>query len=153
MSLRSERRKLQRRGTLSGYPVAGVLSKQEVLDYFSEETIVCLLCGRRLKRLAGHIPRIHGVTEDEYREKYGLPYGHGLLSAASYRKYRSMWEDRIAHGQLAETPPPEVTQRAQEASRYQRTSRYKQITSDENLGEYLGKPARPRSARGQWEKV
>jgi predicted transcriptional regulator len=45
----------------------------EVWEYFASETITCLLCGRELKRLAWHLPSIHGVSEEDYRERYGLP--------------------------------------------------------------------------------
>ena len=58
-------------------------TRQEIERYFNSETIECLLCGRRFRRLGQHLAARHDVSVDEYRRRYGLPWSRGLTSAAS----------------------------------------------------------------------
>lgn len=53
-------------------------TKEALEQYLNEPRIRCLECGRRLKKLGVHLHAIHGMEPDDYREKYGIPYGVGL---------------------------------------------------------------------------
>lgn len=44
----------------------------------SESHMTCLLCGRAFRDTSKHIIRIHGITIDEYRAKYGIPWTYGI---------------------------------------------------------------------------
>ena len=66
-------------------------TRREVERYFSGRTIKCLLCGRRFGRLSFHLASKHGITTDEYKERLGLPWTHGLTSAKS--RANSGWSD------------------------------------------------------------
>jgi hypothetical protein len=61
----------------------------EVNDYLSEDTITCLLCGRRLQRLHKHLYGIHDISPDEYRAQFGIPYKRSLASAPSRARTRA----------------------------------------------------------------
>jgi ROS/MUCR transcriptional regulator protein len=58
-------------------------TRREVERYFSGKTIQCLLCGRRFRRLWGHLAAKHAMNSDDYRRRFGLPWSRGLTSAAS----------------------------------------------------------------------
>lgn len=94
---RNERRKIGRRQTMDGYPVLGhSFTKAEVDDYFSGDRIVCLLCGKKYRNLGNHLPRVHSMTGDEYRQRYGLPWTRGLTCEDSHAKYSSASAARVA---------------------------------------------------------
>lgn len=98
MTDRSTRKRNARRRTLPGFPKELKFSKQkELREYFSGDKIVCLLCGRELKRLGNHLVPIHGVTEDEYRERYGIPWTYGLNSKLTTGNYSLAVKKRIEY--------------------------------------------------------
>jgi hypothetical protein len=92
----------RRRRIRPGYPWPGVFtSRQEVDLYLSGNTIICLLCGRAMKRLAGlHLPRIHDTNEAEYKSRFGIPAKRGLVSLPTHKKMIANWtpEKRAATG-------------------------------------------------------
>lgn len=67
-----------RRKIKEGYPIEEPFkTREEVEAYLNSERIICLLCGRPFKMLCSHLC-VHGITADQYKEKYGIPYGAGL---------------------------------------------------------------------------
>lgn len=87
-SKRAMQRSANRRKVLPGFPSEHMLrSKEEIEEYFGGDRIQCLLCGKWFKRLGGHLKRIHGVTQDEYRKRYGLPWRRGLTSKEAHKNY------------------------------------------------------------------
>jgi predicted transcriptional regulator len=58
-------------------------TRKEVERYFNGETIKCLLCGQRFRRLGQHLAAKHDINVDDYRRRFGLPWSRGLTSAAS----------------------------------------------------------------------
>lgn len=77
-------------------------TRQEVERYFSGKTIRCLLCGKRFGRLSFHLAVKHGVTTDEYKARFGLPWTRGLTSASSransgWNKKRKRKASGVAH--------------------------------------------------------
>lgn len=73
-------------------------SMQEVDDYLSGPVIVCLICGKRLQRLQGHLQAAHDATPGEYQAEFGIPFSRGLVSAPSAARSRAimMRPDRMA---------------------------------------------------------
>lgn len=59
-------------------------TRQEVERYFSGKTIKCLVCGKRFGRLSFHLAAKHGMSTDEYKNRFGLPWTRGLTSAQSH---------------------------------------------------------------------
>ncbi len=65
-------------------PELAVPIKQSVKpDY-----IVCLEDGKKQKMLKRHLKTAHGMTPDEYRERWGLPRDYPMV-APNYSKQRS----------------------------------------------------------------
>lgn len=99
--LRNKMRAAARRKGYVGFPIpARSFTAQEVDDYFSGETITCLLCGRGFRRLGGHLQAIHQVTEDDYRARYGLPWRRGLTGTAAHESYRAATLRRMEAGEM-----------------------------------------------------
>ncbi len=88
-----------RRAVLPGYPLEPrKFSFDEIKAYFSGDCIVCLRCGKKYKRLGTHLGRIHAISEDEYRDMYGLPWTRGLTCDESHKRYIDAMKRRFAAG-------------------------------------------------------
>ena len=67
-----------------------------------EKSILCLECGKTFKILTRKHLASHGLTPEEYREKYGYPKGLPLVCKALQRERRKkmksmkLWEKRAA---------------------------------------------------------
>ena len=83
-----EQRKQYRRKVLKGYPVTDkFMSLEDVNRYLEGDRIVCLQCGKMYKSVGQHVAKTHGMTCDEYRELYGIPYTYGLVSSDTAERY------------------------------------------------------------------
>jgi hypothetical protein len=81
------------------YPVESPFLTIDALhDYFSQSRITCLLCGRKMHVLGKHLVSVHGVTSDQYREKYGIPWSYGLCSPSAANNYSKALKKRIESG-------------------------------------------------------
>lgn len=110
LPLRNRQKAANRRAALPGYPVdPKPFTLEEVRAYFSGDRITCLRCGKSYRRLAIHLPRIHALSEDEYRSMYGLPWRRGLTCDASHAAYSAATKQRIAEGYLV---PSSIANRA-----------------------------------------
>jgi predicted transcriptional regulator len=67
--------------------------------------IICLECGTSLKMLKRHLATDHGMTPDEYRAKWGLPYTYPMV-APEYAATRSKLALASGLGRKVEAPPP-----------------------------------------------
>ncbi len=63
-----------------------------------DDAVVCLECGSAKKTLKRHIGSAHGLSEGEYRAKWGLPNTHPIV-APSYSRDRSSMAKKIGLGQ------------------------------------------------------
>lgn len=73
---------------------------EEVAAYVGGDTIECLECGKHFRMITGkHLQLKHGMTQDEYRERWGLPKTLGLatadLKSARAAQTRQMHADGI----------------------------------------------------------
>jgi predicted transcriptional regulator len=74
--------------------------------------IICLECGTSLKMLKRHLATDHGMTPDEYRAKWGLPYTYPMV-APEYAATRSQLAKESGLGRKVEaTPPPPPPKKA-----------------------------------------
>lgn len=62
------------------------------------DKVTCLDCGRQMKMLKRHISTEHGLTPQEYRERWNLPADHPLV-APNYAEKRSELAREIGLGQ------------------------------------------------------
>jgi len=78
--------KAARRTVKDGYPrLTPFETPEEIYAYLDQELIDCLLCGKQLKSLVTHLSKIHHVDTDEYKTRYGLPYGRGLICVSTHK--------------------------------------------------------------------
>ena len=66
-------------------------SRREVERYFGGERIKCLVCGKWFRRLSFHLAAKHGMTTDDYKGQFGLPWSRGLVCSESHAN--SGWDD------------------------------------------------------------
>ena len=62
-----------------------------------KDQITCLICGQKQKLLKRHLATAHGLTPDQYRERFGLKSDYPMV-APSYAKARSEMALRIGLG-------------------------------------------------------
>jgi hypothetical protein len=88
------------KSVLPGFPWKGQFKTKEKIDqYFSNpDGIQCLLCGRFFKNLSVHLKIFHGISHEQYRDWYGLPWRKGLVSTTVSKKISSNLIRRIKNG-------------------------------------------------------
>ncbi len=77
----------------AGRPKSAVPIKQSI----KPEYIVCLEDGKKHKMLKRHLMTAHGMTPDEYRERWGLPRDYPMV-APNYAAMRSKLAKKIGLG-------------------------------------------------------
>ena len=77
-------------------PKPAVPIKRSITDDY----IVCLEDGKKLKMLKRHLKTVYDLTPDEYRAKWGLPSDYPMV-APSYAKRRSELAKQIGLGTTA----------------------------------------------------
>ncbi|WFL76170.1 MucR family transcriptional regulator [Altererythrobacter arenosus] len=65
-----------------------------------QDHLVCLDCGRKMKMLKRHIRGDHGLSPDEYRERWELPANYPM-TAPSYAATRSDLAKKLGLGTKA----------------------------------------------------
>jgi predicted transcriptional regulator len=70
----------------------------------SQEYVICLDCGYRGKTLRRHITTRHGLSRDEYLNRWGLRSDHPL-TAPAYSERRSILAKELGLGQKARAVP------------------------------------------------
>lgn len=63
----------------------------------TQDYIVCLEDGRRLRTLKRHLRTAYGMTPEQYRAKWGLPRDYPMV-APGYTAYRSRLAKKIGLG-------------------------------------------------------
>jgi predicted transcriptional regulator len=73
-----------------------------------EKSVTCLECGARYRVISGKHLALHGMTADEYREKWGLKNKLPLMAKELTRKRRKkmlemkLWERKEIHRKIRE---------------------------------------------------
>lgn len=78
-------------------PAANLKPAVPIKQSVKPNVVVCLECGAEQKMLKRHVSVSHGLTEAEYKEKWGLPKDYPLV-APSYAKQRSALAKKIGLG-------------------------------------------------------
>lgn len=98
---RAAARRAKRRKVKAGYPWTGKFeTREQVEKYFSGDKIECLVCGRTMGKLGAHLIRIHGITDEQYKARYGLPWSRGLTCSETFDRHsKAITEhpERVAH--------------------------------------------------------
>ncbi len=87
--------------TLEG--VDGAQAAQEpavsVKKSITDEFLICLEDGKKFKSLKRHLRSKYGLSPEQYREKWGLPYDYPMV-APSYARKRSALAKEMGLGKL-----------------------------------------------------
>ena len=76
-------------------PEPAVAIKKSITDDF----LICLEDGKKFKSLKRHLRSKYGLSPEEYREKWGLPYDYPMV-APSYARKRSALAKEMGLGKL-----------------------------------------------------
>ena len=71
-----------------------------IADSVTDDSVVCLCCGRSFTMLKRHLMAEHGLTEEQYRLKFGLPESHPLV-APNYSIRKAEYAKRIGLGRYS----------------------------------------------------
>ena len=81
----------------------GVQATQEpavsVKKSITDEFLICLEDGKKFKSLKRHLRSKYGLSPEQYREKWGLPYDYPMV-APSYARKRSALAKEMGLGKL-----------------------------------------------------
>lgn len=56
-------------------------SRKEAYDYVANDTIICLICGAELQSMSAHLKNIHGISTEDYKDIFNIPWKLGLIGA------------------------------------------------------------------------
>ena len=88
-----------KRFVLKGFPWSGKFQTlEEIEGYLSGGRMQCLLCGKLYVMIGKHLREIHGVTVDQYKERYGIPWGRGLVCVDTKKVMSANAKRRIYEG-------------------------------------------------------
>ncbi len=76
-------------------PEPAIPVKKSITDDF----LICLEDGKKFKSLKRHLRSKYGLSPEEYREKWGLPYDYPMV-APSYARKRSALAKEMGLGKL-----------------------------------------------------
>ena len=76
----------------------------------TDDYIVCLEDGKKLKMLKRHLARAYDMTPEQYRAKWGLPYDYPMVAPA-YAKKRQELARKIGLGRKPRITEAEPTPR------------------------------------------
>ena len=65
----------------------------------TDEFLICLEDGKKFKSLKRHLRSKYGLSPEQYREKWGLPYDYPMV-APSYARKRSALAKEMGMGKL-----------------------------------------------------
>lgn len=74
----------------------------------TDEKVYCLCCGKGFTMLKRHLKAEHGLTEDEYRQKFGLADDFPLV-APNYSKRKAAYAKDVGLGKYNRDTAPEQT--------------------------------------------
>lgn len=80
---------------LMAAPEPAIPVKKSITDDF----LICLEDGKKFKSLKRHLRSKYGMSPEEYREKWGLPYDYPMV-APSYARKRSALAKEMGLGKL-----------------------------------------------------
>lgn len=102
---KAPRRKTKPKETFEKYPVEqGFETIEQVNDYLGQQKITCLLCGKKLCILGKHLFSVHGLTSDQYRERYGIPWTRALAVTSTRSRMEQALRKRLESGDQSLNP-------------------------------------------------
>lgn len=109
---------------MSGSPsdVRPFQTKAEIKAYLGEDRLACLLCGQRLTVLPAHLKARHGMSADDYRIRFGIPFSYGLAGRDFRRKAQARMLELRACGIITGPEPDEIAAKLRAGRKRPRTA-------------------------------
>lgn len=89
-----------------GYPKPEPFQDEsEIHGYFAHHKLTCLECGHQFRGLQQHINHMHLMSADDYKVKFGIPLGHGLVGSETKENLRTFATElnaRLTSEEMAE---------------------------------------------------
>jgi predicted transcriptional regulator len=115
--------------------------------------VTCLDCGYRGKTLTRHIATRHGLSRDEYRQRWGLRSSH-RLTARAYSEHRSTMPKALGFGRESTTEvDPAPTPAAAAYPKARRTPRSRPASKSEGVATETAARPTPASKRRSRARV
>jgi predicted transcriptional regulator len=115
--------------------------------------VTCLDCGYRGKTITRHIATRHGLSRDEYRQRWGLRSSH-RLTARAYSEYRSTMAKALGFGRKSTTEvDPAPTPAAAANPKARRTPRSRPASKSEGVATETAARPTPASKRRSRARV
>ncbi|MBM2884080.1 MucR family transcriptional regulator [Chromobacterium phragmitis] len=115
--------------------------------------ITCLECGKPFDVLSPHLRRAHGMSSDDYRERFQLPRGEPLVSSEVSETRRRLLLDMVADGRVQRPDQAELTAAARGAGRPDKTPedkrRHRAIIQQRRPGDHARLPDGAKRADGR----
>lgn len=125
----------------------------ELDAYVGGPRIQCLECGRWFRGLATHLPRVHGMTHDDYREKWGIPKRYPLSGTVTREALSLQMQDQITSGRLTYDHLPSAVEAARRSGRRRKALvddvRHRKLITEERPGDHHKLPPGAKRADGR----
>jgi DNA-directed RNA polymerase subunit RPC12/RpoP len=73
-----------------GYPTPAQFQEEsEIIEYFGHYKLTCLECGHAFRGLQQHINHMHLMSAADYKVKFGIPLGYGLVGTGTKEKLQA----------------------------------------------------------------
>ena len=100
--------KLSGLGVAEGAPAGALVPAVPIKKSVQDDYIICLEDGKHLKMLKRHLSTSFGLTPDEYRAKWGLPYDYPMVAPAYARKRQKLAKQIGLGRKPADRPKPKT---------------------------------------------
>lgn len=121
MSDHKEAKRRRRGAVMPGFPKDVIFTTSAELEaYFAGPLIQCLECGRCFKSLHVHV-LVHGITEEDYKAKHGIPWRKALDCPQTSERRAEKSQARWDSGEM-----PALDQKKMKAARRGSKSRPRQ---------------------------
>jgi len=116
-------------------------STAEIKAYLGEDTLACLICGRHLTVLPAHLRARHGMSADDYRIRFGIPFSYGLAGRAFRAQAQARMLDLRASGAIVGPEPDQAVRRLRAGRKRLRTSPAVRNDNVQKLMRVHGRPS------------
>lgn len=108
---------MQKNKPKKGFPITRAFTTMAEIDaYFDTDKLTCLLCGGEYISLHVHVRNSHGMTAEDYKAEYGIPWQRGLISKSHKEKQARIMNEQRAKGILPQCPPPSHMKKLRKAA-------------------------------------
>jgi len=80
-------------------------NKADVEHYFAGDRLMCLMCGKSYVTLPPHLKASHGLSSDDYKVQFGIPFSFGLAGSSFRERSAARMMDLQSRGVIQKAEP------------------------------------------------